>query len=67
MVIANNIGKIKATYNTWLKDISFIKFVDRFNIQNLNEIVDYMHSVKVDLNKDFDSDLFDPIKDWMNK
>ena len=67
MVIANNNGKIKATYNTWLKDISFIKFVDRFNIQNLNEIVDYMLSVKVDLNKDFDSDLFDPIKDWMNK
>jgi len=43
IVLGNNNHKIMSTYNTWLKDCNFIKFIDNFD--NIDKVIDDLLSL----------------------
>lgn len=65
LVLNNNNGKIKDTYNTWLKDIDFIRFMSDQNIHQAISSIEELLNIQVN-DVDFNNKLYAPIIDWMN-
>lgn len=64
-MVLNNNGKIKDTYNTWLKDIDFIRFMSDQNIHHAISSIEELLNIQVN-DVDFNNKLYAPIIDWMN-
>lgn len=64
IVLNNNNGKIKFSYEAWLKDVSFIHFVDQFDLFQIDKKIQNILNSEVDISVDFDITLFNPIKEW---